>query len=250
LIYSPVGRRVRCLTLIAMCLPVSGLHAQQACDEEVKLLLSPSQVQAAVQALKARGESHRRVYFYDTPTLDLLAKGVILRLREGEEIDLTAKLRPVSGERFTDPTGGSERYKCEVDLNNGVENQAFSVQSKYDPVKAPESGEDLSRLLNAGQKKLIADAKVSIDWKRVKRIAEIQSTSWTARAKPSSGKLSMELWEWPSGSILEVSMKVAPDAGQATYVELRELAKKNGLALNANQQSKTATALRAIAASH
>ena len=43
------------------------------------------------------------------------------------------------------------------------------------------------------------------------------------------GKLSLELWEWQSGSILEVSTKVAPDDGQSTYVELRDLAKKNGL---------------------
>jgi hypothetical protein len=64
------------------------------------------------------------------------------------------------------------------------------------------------------------------------------------------GKLSLELWEWPGGSVLEVSTRVALDAGQAAYGELRELAKKNGLALNADQRSKTAIALTEIAAAH
>jgi hypothetical protein len=83
--------------LIAAFLIVSSLHGQETCSEEVKLLIAPTQVQAAILALQARGETHGRVYFYDTPALDLLSKGVILRLRAGEEIDLTAKLRPVSG---------------------------------------------------------------------------------------------------------------------------------------------------------
>jgi hypothetical protein len=227
-----------------------NLPGQETCDEEVKLLLSPTQVRAAIPALQARGETHGRIYFYDTPGLDLLAKGVILRLREGAEIDITAKLRPLSGEKFSDPSGGRERYKCEVDLIGGVENPSFSLQKKYVAAKVLETGEELFQLLSEGQKKLLNDAKAQIDWKRVKRIAAIQSTSWTTRMKPPLGKLSLELWEWPGGSILEVSTKIVHDAEQVAYVELRNLANKNGLALNTNQRSKTAIALEQITAAH
>ena len=115
---------------------------------------------------------------------------------------------------------------------------------------APETGEELFQLLSEGHKRLLEEAKVEIDWKRVKRIAEIQSTSWITREKALLGKLSLELWEWPNGSILEVSKKVRTDAGQATYVELRNLANSNGLALNTNQNSKTAIALGAITGTH
>jgi hypothetical protein len=238
------------MILMATFLLVFHLHGQETCDEEVKLLLSPTQVQAAIPALQARGETHGRIYFYDTPGLALLAKGVILRLREGAEIDITAKLRPLSGEKFLDPSGGRERYKCEVDLNDGVENQSFSVQNRYVASRVPETGEEVYHLLSTGQKKLLEGSKVQIDWKRVERIAEIQSTSWTTRAQPPFGKLSLELWEWPSGRVLEVSTKVAPDAGQSTYLELRDLAIKKGLVLSANQRSKTAIALGEITASH
>jgi len=131
--------RLRLFTLAAAFLVVVSAHGQEACDEEVKLLLSPTQVLAAVSALQARGEIRGRVYFYDTTALDLLSRGVILRLREREEIDLTAKLRPVSGETLVDPSGGRERYKCEVDLSDGVENQSFSVQNRYSSAKTPET---------------------------------------------------------------------------------------------------------------
>ena len=60
----------------------------------------------------------------------------------------------------------------------------------------------------------------------------------------------MELWDWPRGSILEVSKRIVKDAGQATYVELKVLANKNGLELNKDQRSKTAIALRAISTAH
>jgi CYTH domain len=226
------------------------LFGQESCDEEVKLLLLPTQVQVAVQALQASGETHGRVYFYDTPALDLLSKGMILRLREGKEIDLTAKLRPVSGEKMVDPTRSGKGYKCEVDLNDGVENQSFSVQREYSGVRVPETGRELFHLLTAGQKRLIAAAKVEIDWKQVRRVADIQSTIWTAPAKPPFDKLSLELWEWPEGSVLEVSTKGTLDAGQVTYSRLLELAGKDGLTLNSNQHSKTAIALGEIVGSH
>jgi hypothetical protein len=250
--YVPVNNRPRYTALIATLLLVFSLslHAQETCDAEVKLLLSPTQVAAAVAALQAGRESHGRVYFYDTPALDLLSKGVILRLREGAESDLTTKFRPLSGERLVDPSGGRERYKCEVDVISGVENQSYSLENKYGSAETPETGEALFRLLSEGQKQLLKDTKAQIDWKRVKRIAEIRSTSWTTHANRPLGKLSLELWEWPNGSILEVSTKVTADAGQATYVELQELAKKDGLALNKNQQAKTTIVLEEITGSH
>ena len=238
------------LILITTFLLVFSLHGEEPCSEEVKLLLSPTQVQAAILALQARGETHGRIYFYDTPSLALLAKGVILRLREGTEIDITAKLRPLPGEKFVDPSGGRERWKCEVDLNDGVENPSFSLQTKHVAGKVPETGPQIYQLLSDGQKKLLEDSKVQIDWKHVKRIAEIQSTSWGTRAQPPFGKLSLELWEWPSGRILEVSTKVTADGGQSTYVGLRDLANSKGLELSTNQRSKTAIALGKITAAH
>ncbi len=128
--------------------------------------------------------------------------------------------------------------------------QSYSVETKYVSAKPPETGEGLFQLLSEGQKKLLEESKVPIDWKRVKRVASIRSTSWSTKAKAPLGKLSMELWEWQGGSVLEVSARVATDEGQAVYRELEELARKNGLALSGDQRSKTAIALRAINGGH
>lgn len=243
-----MNHRLRYLSLLAIVSIASTLHAQQPCSEEVKLLLNPAQLQTVIPALQATGKTQGHIYFYDTPNLDLLSKGVILRLRVRAEIDLTAKLRPPSGEKFTDPSNG--RYTCEVDLNDGIENQSFLVQNKYLSAKAPPTGEELFHLLSDTQKQLLADSGVQIDWKQVKRIADIQSTSWTARTKQPLGKLSLELWEWPGGKILELSTRTTTDTGKATYAALQNFAQKNNLALSPVQRAKTSVALEAIAAAH
>ena len=192
-----------------------------------------------------------RIYFYDTPSLDLLSKGLILRLREGANGDLTVKLRPLNGKHFSGSSGRGERYKCEVEITGGVEGRSYSIGTRYRANRAnqvPESGLELARLLSPGQKRLLEDSQVQVDWTKVKRVADIQSTSWTVRAQAPLNEFSMELWEWPrgkrpSGRVLEVSAKTGPDAGRAAYSELESLAKKKGLALSAVQLSKTATAL-------
>jgi hypothetical protein len=206
-------------------------------------LLVPTQVEAAIPLLHATRELRSLIYFYDTPALDLLSKGLILRLRVGANSDLTVKLRPLTGKQFSDPSSGSERYKCEVEITGGVEGRSYSVGTNYSAGHVPETGRELMHLLSAGQKKLLEDSQIQVDWAKVKRVADIQSTSWTARAKAPLNKFSMELWEWPSGRILEVSTKAGPDAGRAAYTELESLVKKKGLASSAVQQSKTATAL-------
>jgi hypothetical protein len=245
---SLVNNRLRFLTLITAFLLASSVYAQDTCSEEAKLLLSPTQLQLAILAFQARGKTHGRVYFYDTPARDLLSKGVILRFREGAKIDLTLKLRPLPDDKFVDAL--ELHPECEVDLNDGVEHPSFSIQSEYPVAKVPATGEEFFRLLSEAQKSFLEESKVKINWRRVTRVAEIRSTSWTSRKTAPMGTLSLELWEWKGGSILEVSKKVAADAGQATYIALHDLAGKNRLALNTDQRSKTAIALGAITTAH
>jgi hypothetical protein len=238
-------RHYRVVLLVAASL-CPGLQAQESCNSEAKLLLAPSQIQAAIISLNATKESHGQIYFYDTPALNLLSQGLIIRLRKGTASDLTAKLRPPEGKRFFDPSGGNEKYKCEVEITGGVESRSYSVQTDYVAGYVPEKGTDLLPLLSPGQKRLLENSQIRIDWAKVKQVADIRSTTRTGHARSLPGKFSLELWEWPNGRILEVSSKATPNAGPAAYMELESLAKKNGLALSPVQQSKTATALKEI----
>jgi hypothetical protein len=226
--------------LLFLCSP---LHAQSNCGVEVKVLLSPAEEQETVRALNGKKETSGFVYFFDTNTLDLLSHGVVVRFRRGTDNDLTVKLRPSEGEKFSDSGAEHERFKCEIDLVGDAGKPAYSITRRYMGTRLPETGYDVSRLLSPGQKKLLEDSKASICWGRVMRIAEIRSTAWRAKAQPVFNKLTLELWEWPEGRILELSVKTGPDAGPMTYAELLALASSKSLSLSRDQRSKTSAVL-------
>jgi hypothetical protein len=222
------------------------LHAQENCNVEVKLLLSPTETQAAVVALGGTQETLGRVYFFDTDALDLLSQGAIVRLRQGAKSDLTVKLRPPNGKKFFASSGKREVFKCEVDLTGEGPTPSYSITSQFAAEQLPQTGFDVSRLLSPAQMKLLNDAQISVDWTRVKRIAEITSTDWRTQSQPHLGKLTLELWEWPGGEALELSTKVSSDRGSSTYTELRQLVKKKQLTMSPDQRVKTSIALEAI----
>jgi hypothetical protein len=80
----------------------------------------------------------------------------------------------------------------------------------------------------------------------VKKIAEIASTDWQTKSQLHLGKLTLELWKWTGGKVLELSAKVSSDAGASTYTELQRLAKTKQLAISSDQRVKTRIALEAI----
>jgi hypothetical protein len=225
----------------------SALHSQDRCSVEVKLLLSPTQTQAAVTSLNFEKEAAGRVYFFDTNRLDLLSHGLILRLRQGANNDFTVKLRSTRDPKPVVPSDIDEGFECEIDLIGGAAGPSYTVRTKYTATHVPETGIEISNLLDAGQKKLLTEAQVSVEWTRVQRIANIQATSWQTKARPGFRKLTLELWEWPGGRILELATKVGPDAGPSTYAELQRLVKTKGLSLNPTQRAKTGMALETLA---
>ena len=224
----------------------SSLHAQENCNVEVKLLVSPAETQTAIAALGAKKETAGRVYFFDTGALDLLSQGAIVRLRRGAKNDLTLKLRPTNAKKFSTPSEARDGSKCEVDLTGGGANNSYSITRQLATERLPLAGTDIPRLLSPAQIKLFEDAQIAVDWTSVKRIAEITSTDWQTKSQPHLGKLTLELWEWTGGRVLELSAKVSSGAGPSTYTELQRLAKTKQLAISPDQRVKTSIALEAI----
>jgi hypothetical protein len=241
----PLPRRIFGLWVL-LCFG-SALHSQERCNVEVKLLLSATQTQAAVTSLNFEKEAAGRVYFFDTNRLDLLSQGLILRLRQGANNDFTVKLRSTRDPKPVVPSDIGQGYQCEIDLTGGAAGSSYTVRTKYTATHVPETGIEISNLLDAGQKKLLTEAHVSVEWTRVKRIADIQATSWQTKAQPGFRKLALELWEWPGGRVLELSTKVGPDAGPSTYAELQRLVETKALSLNATQRAKTGMVLESLA---
>jgi hypothetical protein len=218
-------------------------EAEGKCGAEIKLLLRPTELHSALKSFHAQRETIGSVYLFDTNSLELLSEGVILRLRSGAPSDLTVKLRSPTRLEVGNQLDGAGRYKCEVDLTADLTLRSYSVQTRYSG-HPPATGRELFELLSAAQKQLLDQAHVSIDWARVERIAEIKATDWEIKGQPPFPKLILELWEWRTGKILELSTKVTDDSGQ--LAQLRQAALNKGLSLNSDQKPKTALALEDI----
>jgi hypothetical protein len=213
---------------------------------EVKLLLSSTKDQAAVTALNLKNEKTGFVYFFDTNTLDLLLQGVIVRLRQGINNDLTVKFRPSQGEKFTDSATEQDIFKCEIDFIGDGSGPSYSISRRFTENPLLQTGRVISHLLSPGQRNLLEETKASIDWSRVERMVEIKATDWQSRFQPHFNKLTLELWEWPEGRILELSTKAGSDVGPMTYAELQDLVRSKTLSLSRDQRSKTSTVLESI----
>jgi hypothetical protein len=226
---------------------VPVLHAKETCSAEVKFLLSPPTTQTVIASLGFENETVAKVYFFDTDALDLSNQGVIIRVRQGAKNDLTVKVRLPKGGQPVDSSRLREQFPCEIDRTRAGASTSYAVARKYKATMVPEIGNDIYSLLSASQIKLLHEAQVSIDWARVMRIASINSTKWETKAPSPSGKLALELWEWPAGKILELSAKVESDAEASKYAQLERLVKMNNLSLSASQDTKTRMVLETLA---
>jgi hypothetical protein len=232
-----------CCAVVVCCF---GSNAQENCNVEVKLLLSPGETQAAVAALGGKKETLGHIYFFDTEKLELLSQGAIVRLRQGAKTDLTIKFRSPNGKKLSVTTELGGGFKCEIDLTAEGANSSYSITRQLAAKELPLTGTDASRLLSTAQIRLLEDAHVSVDWSRVKRVAEITAKGWQTPPQPHVGGVTLELWEWPGGKVLELSTKVSFDAGSSAYTKLEQLVKAKQLAMSPDQRVKTSIALEAI----
>ena len=224
-----------------------GLPAQDKCNVEVKLLLRSAETQDAVKVLKAKNETVTHVYFFDTEALSLLSQGIIVRLRRSALSELTIKFRSPSGKELSTTIERGRDFKCEVDQTGEGTAISYSIRKSYRSEEFPKTGNEVFRLLSPAQKKFLNGAQVSIDWTRVKRLAEVTSSSWKAQARPQLGKLALELWDWSGGKILELSTKVSPEGAMSSHTKLKQLVETKHLSLSPMQQAKTSIVLQSVA---
>jgi hypothetical protein len=241
--FRSMNRRILrwCVISLFLCGTAS---ARERCSAEAKLLVSPAQTENAVAVLHAGKSSQENVYLFDTQDSDLLSQGVIVRIRTGAKNDLTVKVR--FNERV-DSKGpllaGNEALKCERDIAGNEELTSYSLDRDWYSKSVPETGEEVYSALSAEQQKLLGSAGISIDWHRVKRRAEIHAIDWRAHPGEPLQAITIELWKWSGGTILELSARTVEGGGAGTLHELRELAQGSGLAIEANQTVKTSLVL-------
>src|SRR5262245_35869311 len=85
---------------------------------EIKVTVTDRKEGAAASEFKLdpRAAEQRRIYFFDTPKLELFNKGVILRAREvkGCKDDSTVKIRPVDPRKVAAKWLGLDGFKIEA----------------------------------------------------------------------------------------------------------------------------------------
>lgn len=239
----------RAFVLLAAALFLApALHSQQECSSEIKFLLSPAALQTAIASLALENEKAGQVDFFDTENRDLLKQGLIVRVRRGAANDLTLKIRVSrEGTPQADTSQLRQHFQCEIDRNGAGEDISYAVGHKYKPAQAPQSGDEISRALSEPQKNLLEKARLSVDWSRVKRVAEVNSTTWETRSQTGFRRIALELWEWPANRALELSTRVAgAEDVQSRSAELRQLMSRKGLALSEQQGNKTSRVLETV----
>jgi hypothetical protein len=232
------------LSAVAVLLLCGALHAQKACPSEIKLLISPKTRNSVIGSLGFASEARSQVYFFDTEHLALLKQGVILRIRQGAKNDLTVKVRFPDGDKKAANPELREQFGCEIDRTGAEASTAFAVGQKYAENPVAITGSEIYSALSTRQQKLLEALQISIDWASVKRIADIQSTTWEATSQ--SRKLALEYWEWPAGEILELSTRVGAGESESKFGDLQRIADSKGLELSTDQGTKTSSVLASL----
>jgi hypothetical protein len=240
------SRKQRCSSLVVLLLLCSALRAQQVCPVEIKLLISPQTTDSVITSLGFQKEARSQVYFFDTDNLSLLQQGVILRVRQGARNDLTVKVRLPDGDKRINSSKLREHFGCQIDRTGAEANTSFAVGRKYKPNAVAVTGKELFKALSPHQQKLLKEAQASINWSSVRRIADINSTTWESTSQSQFPRLTLEYWEWSAGSTLELSIKVAPDQSDSKLADLLKIVNEKGLSLSAEQRTKTSMVLKSL----
>jgi hypothetical protein len=236
----------RAFPSIVVLLLCTAAHAQETCPVEIKLLLSPSTIKSVIASLGFGKQTSNQIYFFDTPNRSLLNQGVIVRVRQGAKNDLAVKVRLHEGDHKIESSKLRDDFGCEIDRTEAGANTTYSVGQSYELRDVPNDGDELFNALSSRQLELLKKAHVSVPWSQVRRISGISSTTWTTRSESPSGKLTLEYWEFPGGTILELSAKSSASEWELKNADLQRIVKLKGLSLSPDQETKTSTVLRPL----
>jgi hypothetical protein len=197
----------------------------------------------------------RQVAFVDTLDERLFAAGVVVRARRTQHKagDLTIKLRPMLPADVPDGLRGKPGFKVEVDASPQGFICSCSLTAEVPDRRVRRLFADealLGELLDDHQRALLLDRlPEGVALADLRVLGPL--TLLKARFAPEgfTRKLVAELWFLPDGSrLLELSTKAATTEAFQVAAESKVFLADRGLELDAPQETKTRTALAAVAA--
>ena len=200
-------------------------------------------------------DEERYIYFFDTPSLDLLKEGIIARTRRmvGEEHDSTIKFRPVVPEEVSDKWRNSSGFKIEADASEKgiVKSGSFTMPVKKGLIKAVVDGEkSIAKLFTKDQEDFLADmVNYPIDYAALAVLGPLKANRWKLEDPACPWKISAELWRREDGKrLMEVSIKAPIVQAAAAIGGFMAFLAEVGAERDTKQQTKTHWALDFYAA--
>jgi hypothetical protein len=219
---------------------------------EIKATIPDHQIKAALEhyGLTPNNDEERYIYFFDTPELELLEAGIILRGRRivGDVHDSTVKFRPV------DPASVSGRwrkyrdFKIEADASEKglVKSASFSMPAEKGLIKRVAAGKrEIRALLTREQRAFIEQtANCRIDFDRLVVLGPLRAHRWRFEDPACPWPISAELWLREDGQrMMEVSIKAPVVQAAVVVAGFMAFLAEVGAERDREQQSKTRWAL-------
>ena len=204
--------------------------------------------------LARKNGERRRIFFYDTPKLQLFKRGVCLRAREvkGGECDSTVKIRPVEPKRVAIRWRTKFGFKVEADAvgSKVVRSASFTTAQKSKEIgKVTSGGRPIAKLFSGEQEEFLrAMAPLKIDFPKLVPLGPVAVLRWKFRHEGLPYELCAEEWRLPDGrDVIEISIKTKQVQAAAAQGALEGFLAELGIAPETRQQTKTLTALQYFA---
>jgi hypothetical protein len=197
----------------------------------------------------------RQVFFFDTPDLRLDKAGLVVRARrvQGGSGDSVVKLRPVDPAELPKRTRRSAAFGVEVDAMPDGFVCSGSMKGAVDAADVREAvhGErPVRKLFSKDQRAFYGEhAPDGVGLDDLTTLGPIFVLKLKSTPKGFDRKLTAEMWMFPDNSrALELSTKCLPSEAFEVAAETRAFLVSRGIDLDAEQQTKTRTALELLAA--
>ena len=221
--------------------------ARQAEQVELKLVV-PAHDGRSLGLDRAAGPV-RRVYFLDTPDLDLYRHGVIVRFRDrgSSRDDAVVKLRPVLPGRVPRWLRRADQFQMEIDAlpEHAVCSGALKERlGRGEVAKAIAAGRPLTKLCSPGQRKLLSQYAPGVDLDDLVVFGPITVRCQSVKLRGLDHGVRAERWHYPDGSyLLELSARCPVDEAAAVARRVSTALRAYGVAPADEQRLKTDRAL-------
>jgi hypothetical protein len=224
---------------------------------EIKVTVPQHQIRPALKrfGLTVDNDEQRYIYFFDTPSLDLMKAGVIVRARRvvGDAHDSTVKFRPVVPEKVSRKWTKYRDFKIEADASEKglAKSASFSMPVASGLIKRVATGKrSIQKLFTPEQQAFLKEMTGrDIDFSKLAVLGPITAYRWRFETPACPWPISAELWRREDGALLvEASIKSPAVQAAAAVGGFMAFLAEVGAERDNDQQTKTRWALEYYAA--